>query len=880
MTSDELRQKFLDFFAQRDHRIMPPAPLIPGDPTTLFTIAGMQQFVPAFRGEIPAPARRAATCQKCLRIDDLEWVGRTARHETFFEMLGNFAFGDYFKREAINWAWELITKDFGIPKDRLWITIYPEDDEARTIWRQDIGIPQERIVPVEDNWWPTGGGLGPCGPDTELIYDLGERFGCDKPGCGPACDCDRWSELWNLVFQQYNRDAQGNLTPLPTQNIDTGMGLERLALIMQGCSTIFETDLFKPIIAYIGEMALAANRTFRFGADPQADEAARIIADHARAVTFMVADGVTPSNEGRGYVLRRLVRRSARLGRRLNLPTPFVSRVVPVVVRHMSAAYPELTGRQDIIVKFVQSEEHRFDETLEQGSQLLERAIERVKSGGSTTIPGETAFELYDTYGFPYELTVEMAAEQGLSVNEQDFLEAMERQRERARAAAAQSFAYRGTEGYADLAGKTTFCGYEELEATATVLHLLKEGKEAENVRAGDAAEVILDYSPFYAEAGGQVGDKGMLEAESVRARVEDTRSPAEGVHALHVVVEEGELVRGEQVRAVVDADRRHAIMRAHTATHLLHHALRQVLGPHALQSGSLVEPDRLRFDFAHFSALTPQEMAQVEDIVNRHVLGLYPVDATVVPLAQAREAGAMALFGEKYGDNVRMVRVGDFSVELCAGTHALNTGAVGLFKIIAQASVGAGLRRVEAVTGFAALEYLRHQESALARSAELLRAAREDVPARIEALQRELREAQRRIESLQARGAGAIADELVSRAQAVGDARVVAGRAANLSPEALRNLADVVLERLGVGVVVLGTEADGKVLFVGEVSKDLTQRGVHAGKLVGEVAKTAGGGGGGRPDFAQAGGRDPARLDEALGKVVHLVRQQLAGGK
>ena len=880
MTSDELRQKFLDFFAQRGHRVLPPAPLIPGDPTTLFTIAGMQQFVPAFRGEIPAPARRAVTCQRCLRIDDLEHVGRTARHETLFEMLGNFSFGDYFKREAIIWAWELVTKDFGMPADRLWITVHPEDKEAPDIWRKDVGIPSDRIVAAEDNWWPTGGGLGPCGPDSEIVYDFGEELGCGKPTCGPACDCDRWNEFWNLVFQQYNRAADGSLTPLPTQNIDTGMGLDRLTLIMQGCRTIFETDLFTPILAYIGEMALAANRTFQFGADPLADEAARIIADHARAVTFMVADGVTPSNEGRGYVLRRLVRRSARLGRRLNLPPLFLSRVAPVVVRHMSGAYPELPARQDVIVKFVQSEEHRFEETLEQGSQLLEQVIARAKAAGDAIIPGATAFELYDTYGFPYELTVEIAGEQGLSVDEPGFVEAMERQRTRARAASAQSFAYRGVEGYAELAGKTTFCGYEELEAGATVLHIIKDGKEAENVRAGDAAEVILDYSPFYAEAGGQVGDTGRLEAESARARVTDTRHPAQGVHALHVVVEEGELVRGEQVRAIVDADRRHAVTRAHTATHLLHYALRQVLGGHALQSGSLVEPDRLRFDFAHFSALSPDEIRQVEEVVNRSVLGLHAVAATVVPIAEARAAGAMALFGEKYGDHVRMVRMGDFSAELCAGTHASSTGAVGLVKITAQGSVGAGLRRVEAVTGLAALEYLRDQEAALSHSAELLRSTREEVPARIEALQRELREAGRRIESLQARGAGALADQLVEGAQSIEGLRVISARAANLSPEALRNLADVVLERLGTGVVVLGTEIDGKVLFVGEVSKDLTQRGVHAGKLVGEVAKIAGGGGGGRPDFAQAGGRDPSKLDEALGKVASLVREQLAGGK
>jgi len=879
MTSNDLRQKFLDFFVQRDHRIIAPAPLIPGDPTTLFTIAGMQQFVPAFRGEVRRPAPRVATCQKCLRIDDLEQVGRTARHETFFEMLGNFSFGDYFKRDAIIWAWELVTRDLGIPADRIWITVHPQDDEAPAIWRKDVGIPAERIIAVEDNWWPTGGGVGPCGPDSELIYDMGEAFGCAKPDCGPACDCDRWNEFWNLVFQQYNRDAEGNLTPLPTQNIDTGMGLERLAMLMQGRSTIFETDLFSPIMDYVGEMALAADSSFRFGRDPLADEAARIIADHARAVTFMVADGVTPSNEGRGYVLRRLVRRSVRLGRRLSLPTPFLSRIAPVVARHMSAAYPDLAGRQDVIVKFIQSEEHRFAETLDQGSQLLDRVIERVRSGGGATIAGETAFELYDTYGFPYELTVEVAGEQGLAVDEQGFITAMEAQRARARAAGAETFAYRGAEGYAALAGKTEFCGYEEMEVTATVLHILREGKEVENARAGERVEVILDNSPFYAESGGQVGDTGWLEAEATKARVEDAHHPAPGVHALRVHVDKGELVRGEQVRAVVDADRRHAIMRAHTATHLLHHALRTILGPHALQSGSLVEPDRLRFDFAHFAPLTPDEVKQIEDLVNRRILALCPVEAAVMSLSEARQAGATALFGEKYGQQVRAVRMGDFSFELCGGTHAPNTGAVGLFKLVSQSSVGAGLRRVEALTGLAALQYLRQQEDILAQSAELLRSAREDLPARIEALQRELREAQRRIESLQARGAGAIADELAARAETVDDARVVAGRGANLSPEALRNLADAVLERLRSGVVVLGTESDGKVFFVGEVSKDLTARGVHAGRLVGEVAKSAGGGGGGRPDFAQAGGRDPSKLDAALEQVTGIVRRQLAGG-
>jgi len=875
LRSSELREGFLRFFEARGHKRMASAPLIPSDPTTLFTVAGMQQFVPAFRGEVPPPAPRAATSQKCLRIDDLDQVGRTARHETFFEMLGNFSFGDYFKEDAIAWAWELVTGVWKLPKDIIWITVHPTDTEAPEIWVRKIGVPRERIVPLEDNWWPTGGGAGPCGPDSEMVVDLGPEHACDRPDCGPACACDRWAELWNLVFQQYNKAEDGTLTDLPTRNIDTGMGLERLAMLMQGKRTIFETDLFWPIISYLVQLGQHTRPTLQYGRSESDDVPARIIADHSRAISFLIADGVTPSNEGRGYVLRRLIRRAARFGRTLGIQGAFVHKVVPVVARAMGDAYPELAAKQENIVKFVQREEERFAETLEQGTVMLERVIERLRDRGETVIAGADAFELYDTYGFPVELTAEMAAEQGFTVDEAGYREAMEEQRVRARAATRDTFAYREAGAYAAFVGKTEFRGYEETALQAAVIGIVKEGEPVERAGAGEHVDVILDRTPFYAAQGGQIGDTGTLAAEGLRAHVLDVTYPAEGALAHHARIIEGTLEVGRRVEAAVDVERRQAIARAHSATHLLHYALHQVLGEHALQSGSLVEPDRFRFDFSHFSALTAEEIARVEELVARKILEAHPVEVMHTELAHARQMGAIALFGEKYGERVRAVKMGDFSLELCGGTHLHNTAPVGLMRIIGESSIGAGLRRIEAVTGLETLHLAQEDARLLDEAAARLHASKAEVPALIVKVQDGVKVRDKVIASLRARGAAASADDLIAAAQAVNDFRVVAGRVPDAPADALRNLADQLVAKLGSGVVVLGTVQDSKALFVAEVSKDLVKRGLHAGNLVREVAKMAGGGGGGRPDFAQAGGKDPSKIEAALALVRDLVQAQ-----
>ena len=872
MTSDQLRAKFLDFFRERDHKVLPSASLVPSDPTTLFTIAGMQPFVPAFRGEAPPPAPRVATAQKCVRIDDIDHVGVTARHSTFFEMLGNFSFGDYFKAEAIPWAWELVTRELGIPPDRLWVSIYPTDEEARAIWQHQVGVPPHRIVALEENWWPTGGGLGPCGPDSELLYDLGEEFSCGKPGCAPGCDCDRFQEFWNLVFQQYNRNPDGSLTPLPSQNIDTGMGLERLALIVQGVRSVFETDLLRPIVEHLEQLAQRVRPEFNYGAGGPPDVATRVIADHARAMTFLIADGVTPSNEGRGYVLRRLIRRAARYGRVLELERPFLYQVAPAVIRRMGDAYPELKAKEEAVVKFIHAEEERFLTTLEQGTQLLGTVMDRL--GGQGVIPGDVAFQLYDTYGFPVELTAELAAERGLGVDQEGFAREMEQQRARARAAGEKAFAYQAATGYAGYAGQTEFAGYLTLETDSRVIALVREGVSVLRAGPGEQVEVILDRTPFYAEQGGQVGDTGRLTWEGGWAQVVETYAPAEGVIAHRATVQDGTLSPGLAVQAAVDGPRRRAIARAHSATHLLHFALRQVLGGHATQAGSLVEPDRLRFDFSHFSALTSEQVADVERLANEQVLASAPVHAETMELVRARELGAMAIFGEKYGELVRVVRMGD-SVELCGGTHTESTGAVGLIKVTAESSIGAGLRRVEAVTGLEALALCQEQEATLARAAAELRIPPPQVPARLAQLQAELKQAQREIARLQERGAASLADELAAQAQAVDNFQVLAAQVPALPPEAMRTLADAIAGKLGPSVVVLGSVPDDRVSLLALVSKDLTSRGLHAGNLIREVARLTGGGGGGRPDFAQAGGKQPDQLPAALHAVLDLVRNQ-----
>jgi alanyl-tRNA synthetase len=875
MTSRELRQSFLDFFGDRDHRLMASAPLKPADETTLFTSAGMQQFIPWFRGIAPAAAPRVATCQKCFRADDVEEVGRTPWHCTFFEMLGNFSFGDYFKRDAIAFAWEFVTEVLRLPKDRIWITVHPDDDESPQVWRETIGVPPDRIVIDDTNWWGPIGDTGPCGPDTEIHVDSGEERGCGRPDCNPTCDCRRFNEIWNLVFQMYNKTQSGDFEPLPKPGIDTGMGMERLTAVVQGVPSIFETDLLAPIMSAVTHHARSANSQLAQQLDDEQQRAARVIAEHLRALVFLLADGFTPSNEGAGYVLRRVLRRAYRFGRRLGLEEPFLHNLVPSVVDTMADPYPDLRGAQQRVTTWLYQEEKQFEETLERSLGPLITAIERAKAAGLQVLPGEDAFKLHDTYGLPKDLAADLAAENGLTLDEEGFQRAMESQRRRARARAEDDFASSLRSGYQDFVGKTAFLGYDSCTAQGAVIGIVKDGAAADRLLSGEEGDVFLDRTPFYAEVGGQVGDRGLLQAHGARAEVLDTYYPVEAAHAHKVRVKAGELKVGQSVAASVDEARRQAIARAHTATHLLHHILRRVLGEHAVQSGSLVDADRLRFDFAHFAALTDDERNRIEQGVLELAVADSDLTCREMSLQEARDMGATALFGEKYGERVRVVQIGDFSKELCGGTHLPHASAVGGFAILSEGSIGAGLRRIEAVTGKQAQALSVRQRDLLASAAETLKCPLEQVVERIQSLHAELRAAQRELVRLQQKSAGAIADDLVAQASDLHGVKVVAARVEPLGPQALRTLADRVANGLGSGIVVLGCERAAKAQFVAEVANDLVQAGYHAGNLIREVAKIAGGGGGGRPDFAQAGGKNPERLDEALAKVSQLVAAQ-----
>jgi alanyl-tRNA synthetase len=872
MTSRELRQSFLDFFAQRNHRVMPSAPLKPTDETTLFTGSGMQPFVPWFRGIVPPDAPRAATCQKCFRADDVEEVGRTPWHLTFFEMLGNFSFGDYFKREAIVYAWEYVTKDLSVPESRIWITVYPDDEEAPEIWAKEIGVPRSRIVQDGTNWWGPIGDSGPCGPDTELHLDTGEDRGCGRTGCNPTCDCPRFNEFWNLVFQVYNKTPEGELEPLPQPGIDTGMGTERVAALIQGVPSVFETDLLAPIVSATVERARKSNPELPERLDDRQTQATQVIADHTRGLAFLLADGFTPSNEGAGYVLRRVLRRAYRFGRQLGVEEPFLNDLVPPVVETMGPVYPELRGAQQRIRTWVRQEEQQFEETLERGLGPLTAAVERAQAAGLEVLPGEDVFKLHDTYGLPKELAADIAAESGLKLDEEGFERAMEEQRERARSRAQRDFAFAMRSGYQSFAGKTTFLGYSSCAAEGTVIGIIAGGAPVDELGEGEEGELFLDTTPFYAESGGQVGDRGVLTTGDAEVAVLNTYHPVEGVHAHTVQVKKGQLRVGQSVTARVDEGRRQAIARAHTATHLLHHALREVLGEHAVQSGSLVDADRLRFDFAHFSALTDEERQRIEEGVLELALQDSALSAQEMSLSDAQDMGAIALFGEKYGERVRVVQIGEFSKELCGGTHLDRAASIGGFFILSESSIGAGLRRIEALTGKEAQALAARQREVLEQSAQQLKCRPEEIAARVRALQREIREKQREISRLQRADAGEAAGDLTAQAVDVGGVKLVAARVEGLEEEALRSLVDDLRARLGSGIVVLGVIAEEGVRFVCGVTNDLTQAGYHAGNLVREVAKIAGGGGGGRPDFAQAGGKEPERLDEALAKAKELV--------
>jgi len=881
-TAQDIREAFTGFFQERGHTQVPSSPLIPqNDPTLLFTNAGMVQFKDVFLGRDRLPFRRATTIQKCVRAggkhNDLENVGHTPRHHTFFEMMGNFSFGDYFKDRAIQYAWEFLIDVMGFSPERLWVTVYEDDGEAERIWRDDIGVSPERIVRLgdKDNFWAMGD-TGPCGPCSEIIYDQGEAMRCSEPVCAIGeCDCDRWLEVWNLVFMQYNRDDEGNLTPLPRPSIDTGLGLERAAVLSQGVESSYDTDLFVPIIEGIEELS-----GIEYDPGPNGFPF-RVIADHIRTCTFLISDGVFPGNEGRGYVLRRILRRAVRLGTVLGLVEPFLYRLVDIVVDRMGAAYPELMDNTDYVKRIVQVEEERFHQTLEQGMEILDRRIEQLRAEGKSVIPGEVLFELYDTFGFPPDITEDVAQEAGMDVDLDGFGKAMEEQRRRAREAQAgrpEPAVVKLHVHEPTVIKGTQFVGYETMEAEAAVAAILVDNEQVEEASRGTEVTVVLDRTPFYAESGGQVGDAGDLVARDgeVMVRVNDTTANMNGQYLHQGVVTAGTLCTGEAVLARVDGARRQGIMRNHTATHLLHRALKNVLGDHVNQAGSLVAPDRLRFDFTHFEALADEELRRVEDQVNTQVLEDLPVRVVYTSMAEALEAGAIALFGEKYAEEVRVVSVGNYSMELCGGTHVPSSGAIGLFKVISESSIGSGLRRIEAVTGLGALDLFRRYEGILQRAAGKLRSSPEQLVEKVTEVREELQQRERRLRSLQDRMAQLEAVSLVAEAETIGRTSAVVGEVDVADMNALRTVGDAIKGRLESGVILLGMRGDGKANLVCMATGDVVESGFHAGRLISEVAKVAGGGGGGRPDMAQAGGSSPERLGQAMEKGRELLRQQL----
>ncbi len=865
-TSAEIRQLFLDYFRDRGHEIVASSPLVPGnDPTLLFTNAGMVPFKDVFTGQEQRNYVRAASSQRCVRAggkhNDLENVGYTARHHTFFEMLGNFSFGDYFKLEAIQYAWEFLTGVLEIPADKLWVTVFEDDDEAYDIWLKDIGVPIDRIgrIGAKDNFWSMGD-TGPCGPCSEIFYDHGEEVEGGPPG-SPDEDGDRYIEIWNLVFMQYDRDAEGKLNPLPRPSVDTGMGLERLVAVMQGVHSNYEIDLFKNLIRAAAELT---------GSSDLHSKSLRVIADHIRSCAFLIVDGVLPSNEGRGYVLRRIIRRAIRHGYMLGMHQPFFHKLVEPLQDEMGQAYPELVSNAKHVIKVLKLEEERFAETLEQGMRLLEDVINSMQG---KEISGETAFKLYDTYGFPVDLTADIARERSLSLDMAGFEQAMQDQRERARAAS--QFAV-GDNVNVQIEGETEFSGYEHLRDDGVVTAMVRDGDLVDAISSGDQAIVYLQRTPFYGESGGQVGDTGRLLGKGIVFEVSDTQKQKSGQTGHIGTLLQGELSLGDKLAAEVDQQRRAEIRLNHSATHLLHAALRKVLGEHVTQKGSLVDPERLRFDFSHYEPVSGEQLSTIETMVNEQIRDNAAVETMVTDYDSAVEAGAMALFGEKYGDQVRVLKIGDFSTELCGGTHVERAGDIGLFKITAESGIASGVRRIEAVTGQAAMKYIGETEKNLVRIAQMLKSSSGETVEKISQLMDKNRKLEKELEQVKAKQASSAGSELSNQAVEIEGLQVLAARLDGADAKSLRDTVDQLKNKLGSAAVVLASVKGEKVSLIAGVSKDQTQR-IKAGDLVNAVATQVGGRGGGRPDMAQAGGNDPAALDDALKSVPDWVRENLA---
>ena len=873
--TNEIRKRFLDFFESKGHYVGKSSSLIPNNDKSLLLInSGMAPLKNYFSGVEVPPSKRMSTCQKCIRTGDIENVGKTARHGTFFEMMGNFSFGDYFKPEAITWAWEFIREHLEIPEDRLWVTVYLDDDQAHDFWAKEIGVPENRIVRLgkEDNFWEIG--LGPCGPCTEIYFDRGEKYGCDSPDCKPGCDCDRYLEFWNLVFTQFDRQEDGSYPELENKNIDTGMGLERMACIMQDVDNIFEIDTIKYIIQGIEELA-----NIKYGEDAKKDVSVRIITDHMRAMSFLIADGVLPSNEGRGYVLRRLLRRAARHGKLLGIKEDFLYKLYDRVKEVSGDAYPELVEKENYVKKVIKIEEEKFNETLDQGVEILNSYIEELKKNNEKVLSGANAFKLYDTYGFPMDLTEEILEEQGFEIDEEGFHKEMEAQRQRARAdrGAMEDESWKEDPlSSLDESIASTFDGYENLNVCGKVTAIVKEDEIVSTINEGEKAIIVLDETSFYAEGGGQAGDVGTLENEDAIFEVVDTKKGANNTIKHIGFVKKGKISVEDKLESKVNKEVRMASARNHTATHLLHEALKQVLGDHVNQAGSLVTPERLRFDVTHFEPISKEELKVIEEKVNEAILNSLDIKWEIMNIKDAKEKGAMALFGEKYGNEVRVVSMGDYSVELCGGTHLNNTSQVGLFKILSEGGVAAGVRRIEAITGKAVYEYLTQKDNMINEVCVALKTKEDNLVQRAEHLVEENKSLAKELHETKTKLNLQSVDALLDAKVEVNGVNLLCAKFENIDMNTLKETADTLRDKVGSGVVVLSNVAEGKVNFVVTATQDVIEKGIHSGNIVREVAKIANGKGGGRPNMAQAGATDVSKVDEALSYASEVIKSQV----